>query len=640
MSMPAYSSRAVGAAREPSSLARDVHTGRVMTTPPGRPSGFTRGRGDAPSSLAPIRLITVAGLVLMVACLYWAREVLVPVALAVLLTFLLAPVVDALERWRMPRVPAVVLVMVLALATVGGVGMVLVTQVMSLGAELPRYKDNIREKISDLRLLGRSSGLEPVKDTVTRAAGEAERDVEKTNPAQAKQPKPTPVVIQPGSGTGLLHLPAALAPWLDPITRAGLVVLLVPFMLLSRHELRNRMVRLVGFSRLAVTTRALDEASERVSRYLLTQSLVNATFGSLVGVGLFVIGVPYAFLFGFLAGALPFIPYVGVWLGAALPITLSMAVFPGWGKALLVLGLFAILELFTSAVLEVLLYARSAGVSEVGLLVAIAFWAWVWGPIGLLLATPLTVCLVVFAKYVPELEFIWIVMGDTPVFSTDVIVYQRLLAEDVDEASDVVERYAAEHELAEVDDAVLLPVLLHAERDRSRGRIEEREERFVVASVREIVDALGSAAPTASGPLPRIAVFGCAARSEADAVVLSMLRDLLAPSGIDLEIGSADRLSAELVNEVRERGVGVVLVASLPPGGLAQARYLCKRLRTAVPEIKIVVGRWSPPDEAAEVRTALTAACADAVGTGLLEVRDAVMEAARTQASAAPRRAA
>jgi predicted PurR-regulated permease PerM len=611
-----------------------------MTTPPGRPSGFTRGRGDAPSSLAPTRLVTAAALVLMVACLYWAREVLVPVAMAVLLTFLLAPVVTALERWRVPRVPAVVLVVILAVGAVAGVGTVLVTQVVSLGAELPLYKDNIKQKITDLRLLGRNSGLEPVKETVTRAAGEVERDVEKTKPPEAKQPKPTPVVIEPGAGAGLLKLPAALAPWLDPITRAGLVVLLVPFMLLSRHELRNRMIRLVGFSRLAVTTRALDEAGERVSRYLLTQSLVNATFGALVGVGLFVLGVPYALLFGILGGALRFIPYVGVWIGAGLPIALSMAVFPGWSKALLVLGLFAILELFTSAVLEVLLYSRSAGVSEVGLLVAIAFWAWVWGPIGLLLATPLTVCLVVFAKYVPELEFIWIVMGDSPVFSTDVQVYQRLLAEDIDEASDVVERYAAEHELADVYETVLLPVLLHAERDRSRGRIDEQEERSVVGAVREIVDALGGAAPAAPEGLERIPVFGCAARTEADAVVLAMLRDLLMPSGIELEIGSADRLSAELVQEVRERGVGVVAVASLPPGGLAQARYLCKRLRAAVPGVKIVVGRWSAPDEAAEVRTAMTAACADTVATRLLELRDAVAEAARTQAGATPRRAA
>ncbi|HUK62310.1 MAG TPA: AI-2E family transporter, partial [Dongiaceae bacterium] len=443
-------------------------------------------------------------------------------------------------------------------------------------------------------------------------------------------PKPTPVVIQPGAGAGLLQLPAALAPWVDPLTRAGLVVLLVPFMLLSREEMRNRIIRLVGFGRLAVTTRALDEASARVTRYLLTQSLVNTTFGTLVAIGLFVIGVPYALLFGFLGGALRFIPYVGVWIGAGLPTLLSTAVFAGWSKALLVLGLFVILELFTSAVLEVLLYARSAGVSEVGLLVAIAFWAWVWGPIGLLLATPLTVCLVVFAKYIPELEFVWIVMGDAPVVSDDVLVYQRLLAGDQDEASDVVERYAATHSREQAYDRVLVPALLHAGRDRSRGRIDDDEERSVVVAVRELVDEVGGAPETPpAGALEPIAVFGCPARSESDAAVLSMLRDLVAGAGVDLEIAAPDHLSSELVAQARERGVGVVVVASLPPGGLAHARYLCKRLRAAVPDVRIVAGRFTADEEAAEARTALTAAGADLVGTRLLEIRDAVVEAAR-----------
>ena len=297
--------------------------------------------------------------------------------------------------------------------------------------------------------------------------------------------------------------------------------------------------------------------------------------------------------------------------------------------------------LFTSAVLEVLLYARSAGVSEVGLLVAIAFWAWVWGPIGLLLATPLTVCLVVFAKYVPELEFIWIVMGDTPVFSPDVVVYQRLLAADQDEASDEVERYAAERSPEQVYDEVLLPVLFHAARDHSRGRIDADEERAVVAAVRELVDELDtSAAAPSAGMLERIAVFGCPARSEADAVALLMLRDTLAPLGVDVEIAAPGQLSAESVQQVRERGVGVVVVASVPPGGLAQARYLCKRLRAGLPEIRIIVGRWSSPEDAAEIRAALIAAGADTVGTQLLEIRDAVLEVARTQSGVMPRRAA
>ena len=608
-----------------------------MTTSLGRPPAPAR-RTDVPT-LAPARLTTLAGLVLVIGCLYWAQEVLVPVALAILLTFLLAPLVTVLER-RVPRVLAVVLVYVLALGVLGGVGTVLVTQVMSLGGELPSYKDNIKDKLSDVRLLGRSSGLDPVTDTVTRAAGEVEREAERDKPAEAKPPKPTPVVIQPGTSAGVLRLPAALGPWLEPLTRAGLVALLVPFMLMNRLELRNRMVRLVGFSRLPVTTRALDEAGDRVTRYLLSQSLVNATFGALVGLGLWLIGVPYAVLFGFLSGALRFIPYVGIWIGAGLPVAVSLALFPGWWKALMVIGLFAVLELFTGAVLEVLLYARSAGVSEVGLLVAIAFWAWLWGPIGLLLATPLTVCLVVFAKYVPNLEFIWILMGDAPVVSTDVLVYQRLLAEDQDEVSDIVEKYTAEHSREQLYDEVLLPVLFHAARDRARGRVDEAEERAVIAAVREIIEELGpSEVTTDAVSVEQIPVLGCATRGEGDAVALLMLRDLLGPSGVEVEI-APEMLSAEVVQRARERGVGVVVVASIPPGGLAQARYLCKRLRAGVPGLRIVVGRWSSVDDVAESRAALTAAGADAVGTRLLEIRDAIVELARMEPGATPQRAA
>jgi methylmalonyl-CoA mutase cobalamin-binding subunit len=232
-------------------------------------------------------------------------------------------------------------------------------------------------------------------------------------------------------------------------------------------------------------------------------------------------------------------------------------------------------------------------------------------------------------------------MGDTPVFSPDVVVYQRLLAADQDEASDEVERYAAERSPEQVYDEVLLPVLFHAARDHSRGRIDADEERAVVAAVRELVDELDtSAAAPSAGMLERIAVFGCPARSEADAVALLMLRDTLVPLGVDVEIGAPGQLSAESVQQVRERGVGVVVVASVPPGGLAQARYLCKRLRAGLPEIRIIVGRWSSPEDAAEIRAALIAAGADTVGTQLLEIRDAVLEVARTQSGVMPRRAA
>jgi predicted PurR-regulated permease PerM len=593
-----------------------------------------RGRGDGAPGGRLVPLLRFAAFVLVVACLYWAQVVLIPVALALLVTFLLAPVVSRLERWHVPRVVAVIAVVLLGLAVVIGLGAVVVTQVISLGEELPKYQGNIKEKISDVRGLGHGTGLERAQETVTRAAGEVEREAGRAGPA-AKAAKPTPVVVQPDSSPRFSELLTTLGPWLEPLSRAGLVVLLVPFMLLARQETRNRLIRLIGFGRLAVTTRAMDEAGDRVTRYLLTQSFVNTTFGILVAIGLYLIGVPYAVLFGFLAGLLRFVPYVGVWIGAGLPAAMGLAVFPGWGKALMVIGLFAALELFTGGVLEVLLYARSAGVSEVALLVAIAFWTWAWGPIGLVLATPLTVCIVVVAKYVPELEFLWILMGDEPAVSTEVALYQRLLAMDEDEASDIVERALAGQPLERVDDAILLPVLVMAGRDHARGRISVDEYRSVGAELREIVEGLAPA-PTEGHPAATTRVFGAPARGEADAVALLMLRDALVPARVALDVTSPELLSAEVVRDVREHGADIVVVGAVAPGGLAQARYLCKRLRAGVPGVRIIVARLGAIEDVARVRQALRSAGADAVGTSVVEVRDLVSQFVRIQPEVAP----
>jgi predicted PurR-regulated permease PerM/methylmalonyl-CoA mutase cobalamin-binding subunit len=578
------------------------------------------------------------GFVLALACIYWGQAVLIPVALAVLITFLLTPPVAALQRRGVPRVVSVVAVFLLALGVVAGVGTVLTMEVMSLGEELPRYRDNIREKIADIRSVGKDSGIKRAKETVERAATEAESQVERVAPKTEPKPaaKPTSVIIERDRTKGLTEIPNVLSPWLEPLSRGGLVILLVPFMLLAREELRNRFIRLVGFRRLAVTTRAMDEAGARVTRYLLTQSAVNASFAVLVALGLFLIGVPYAVLFGVLAGALRFVPYVGIWIGAGLPVAISMAVFPGWTKAFMVIGVFAVLELFTSAVLEVLLYARSAGVSEVGLLVALAFWTWAWGPIGLLLATPLTVCLVVIAKYVPELEFIWVVMGDEPVVSTEIAVYQRLLAGDEDEASDIVERHVAERPGDAVYDDVLLPSVFLAAGDHARGRIGADERRTVIDGVREIADDVS---PEEANARPVDArVLGVPARSDGDEIVLGMLGHLLAAAGVELEVVSTELLSAEVVREAAERGVSVVVIGALPPGGLVQARHLAKRLRASVPGIKIVVGRWCMREDVDGLREVLSAAGADTVSTSLLEARDVVVQFART--AAVPERAA
>jgi predicted PurR-regulated permease PerM len=578
------------------------------------------------------------GLVLTVGTLYWAQAFLIPVALAVLLTYLFSPVVGFLERRRVPSIVAVVGVVTLAFTALGGVGWIVGQQMAVLGAELPQYGDNIRQKIADVRLLGRSSGLERVQETVERAAGEAEREVQQTVPPAARSPAPSPVVVY--EERGLWNLPAAVGPWLEPLGRAGLVAILVPFMLLGRQEMRNRLVRLFGFRRLALTTRALDEANARVSRYLLSQTAINATFGVLATLGLYLLGVPYAILFGLLAGALRFIPYVGPWIGALLPIVVSLAIFTGWSRPLLVVAFWVVLELFTNMVLETVFWARSAGVSQVGLLLAVGFWTWLWGSIGLIVATPLTVCLLVFAKHIPALEFLWILMGDEPVVSPDVLFYQRLLADDQDEASDLLERALARGEPREhAWDAIVVPALALAGHDRARGRIDDGELRLVVEGAREIVEQLAPSSP--SDEPPRHLVFGTAARGEADAVGLAMLRDALGPARVALDVVSPALLAAEIVERARRDAADLVAVATLPPGGLAQARYLCKRLRAALPGVRIVVGRWcAAADDVEALREGLIGAGADAVGTSLVETRDLILQFVQVRPELRPEHAA
>jgi predicted PurR-regulated permease PerM/methanogenic corrinoid protein MtbC1 len=574
--------------------------------------------------------------VLTVACLYWGQPFLIPVALAVLLTYLLSPLVSLLERWRLPSTAAVLTVVTLAFVALGGLAWVLALQMSTLGSEIPKYRDNIRQKIADFRLLGRGTGLERVQETVESAVSEAEHEVQRAKPPAVRQEKPTPVVIQYERGLWDLH--AAVGAWMEPLGRAGLVVILVPFMLLGRQELRNRVVRMFGFGRLAFTTRALDEANARVSRYLLSQTAINATFGVLAALGLFVVGVPYALLFGLLGGALRFIPYVGPWIGALLPIAVSLAIFEGWTRPLLLVTFWVTLELFTNLVLETVFWARSAGVSHVGLLLAVGFWTWLWGSIGLVVATPLTVCLLVFAKHIPALEFLWILMGDEPVISSDVVLYQRLLAMDQDEASEIVERALVEQAFERVCDEVVIPVLVLAGRDHARGRIDADEYRYVVQTLREILEALAPTPEDEAPPTSR--VFGAAARGEADAVGLQLLREVLTPARVELHIASPELLSAEVVRAAREHGADIVVMSALPPGGVAQARYLCKRLRAGIPGVRIVVARASAAEEVDAVRQALLSAGADAVGGSLVETRDLVLQLVRVQPDATPQHAA
>ena len=266
----------------------------------------------------------------------------------------------------------------------------------------------------------------------------------KDEPARVKE-KPRQVVVKAEESSTFWPIPLAVGPMVERFASAGLVIVLVIFMLIQREDLRNRLIRLVGYGRLTFTTRALEEAGQRISRYLLMQTIINSSFGLAVGLALYLIGVPYAVLWGFLAAVLRFIPYVGPFAAAIMPSALSLAVFEGWLWPILVVGIFVALELICNMVLEPLLYAESAGVSGVGLLVAVAFWTWLWGPVGLVLATPLTVCVVVLGKYVPGMDFIGVLMSDQPAMESNISYYQRLLAMDQAEAAEIVEEHLKTH---------------------------------------------------------------------------------------------------------------------------------------------------------------------------------------------------
>ena len=587
-----------------------------------------RRTGSFPSFLV---LPTV---VLIIASLYWAQTILIPIALSILLTFLLSPVIGGLERLGLRRVPSVIFIVVLTFSLLATIGWITALQFTSLAKELPKYQGNIKQKIADVRAAGKGGNLEQVQKTVEEIKGEIQKAEE---PAKGKQ-NPRPVVVEAEQSTTFWPVPIAIGPLVERLASAGLAIVLVIFMLIRREDLRDRLIRLIGYSCMMVTTKALEDAGERISRYLLMQSIINSFFGLAVGVVLFLIDLPYAIFWGLLAAILRFVPYVGPWVAALMPTALGLAAFEGWIWPLVVIGLFVVLELFTNMVLEPLLYADSAGVSEVALLVAVAFWTWLWGPIGLAMATPLTVCLVVLGKYVPQMEFITVLMSDEPVAENNVLYYQRLLATKQDDAAHIVEEYLKTNPRERVYDEVLVPALNFARLDRERGSLTDADEQFVFQATRAIVeninskqqasaletDESGIAIEESSSLRPKVPILGCPARDGADEVALLMFQQLLHSTRYDIELIAQEKLASEVVARAAEKKTALVCIAAVQPGGLDQARYLCKRLRSQFPDVKIAVGLWGFQNNLEESRNSLLSAGADEVSTNLVETRDQI----------------
>jgi predicted PurR-regulated permease PerM len=605
-----------------------------------------QGAEQARAFLAQLHPYLVAAFAIpIVVALYWAQTVLIPVAVALLLSFVLGPAVRALQRTglgstRAGRVLSVILVVMLVSSVLGGISYVVAQQIVLLSHELPQYRGNLRQKIADLRGVRKPGALKEVQSTASEVLSELQKQ---ELPKRESVPVPVTVRNEP---VGFVHVPRLL----DALTSAGFVIVLVIFMLIEQRDLRNRLIRLTGSSRLTVITRALGDANNRITRYVLVQTLINLGYGLAVGLGLYAIGIPYVVLWGFLAFAFRFVPYIGTLMAALAPVAVSLAVFPGWPRPLLTVGLFLVAEALTYVVVEPLLYRQALGLSQTALLIAIAFWTWLWGPIGLLLATPLTVCLVVLGKHVPTLGFLTILMADDqPVLRGDISYYQRLLARDEAEANDIVRAYAERHPAEDVCDDILLPALSHAKRDHDMKQLTNDEVEAVYKGTRETVADLaatplfspggsdGERHARESHDPPAVAeqpqVQGCVAGDEASEVALVMLAYLLRPHAITLGAGSAHALPGEVLSQMTEKTPAIVCVVSIWPGDLTHTRYLCKRLRARFPQVKIVAARWGETDEGEQEQ--LLASGADVVAASLRQARDQIREYARL-ASPAP----
>lgn len=581
-----------------------------------------------------------------IGAMYWAQAVFIPLALAMLFTLVLTPCVTALHRVGISRVPAVILVVALASSALFGMGWLMTRQFVNLAVELPAYSESIKNKVrgirewagggpngkvsqlisevaSELRVSGQGQPTEPPapdsapSDALAKSpTAKTPADVETTIDSLNATPQRPRILVEQVSSSWLAQLSAAMGTVGDALATFALAVVLTVFMLLSREDLRDRLIRLIGHGRLTATTRALDDAVTRISRFLLMQVVVNGTYGIALAAGLLVLGVEYALFWGLLAAILRYIPYLGAWIAAAPPILLSFVMSEGLTQPLLVVGWIVLIELVSNNVVEPLLYGRSMGVSTVALLASAAFWAFLWGPVGLVLSSPLTVCLVVLGKYVPQLEFIDILLGDEPALKPFQTLYQRLLARDADEAHEVALAQAQHLPPAEVYDSLLVPAVSLFKQDQERGELDEQDERYIITHLREIIDELGDRTPAPGEPLEGVEpvrLLACPAHGEIDELALAMLRQQLDPRRWDLRVVGTEVLTGEVIDSVASQRVPLVCIASMAPGGLAQVRYLCKRLRGCHDDLKIVVGRWGAQADGASIDGLLRQAGADDV---------------------------
>jgi predicted PurR-regulated permease PerM len=577
------------------------------------------------------RFITFASLVLVVAVLRVAEDVMIPIALAFLLAFLLTPLVVRLTRWRLPKSVAIITTVTLAFVAIGAAGWQIANQAVALIGELPEYETNLQRKISVLKKPQAASSLTRAVDSLEKMWGDLQASAPEPEQA-ADKGAPVPVEVKTSDRTSFETGKQILGSLFKPLGTAGIVIVFVIVILFQREDLRNRLIRLISGGQLNVATEAVDDAAKRVSRYLLAQLMVNTAYGIAIGLGLWAIGIPHPVLWGTLATLLRFIPFVGPLIAASFPLVLSIAVDPGWTMLFWTAGLFIAVELLTNNVVEVLVYGTSTGISTLALLIAAVFWSWLWGMPGLFLSMPLTVCLLVIGQYVPGLKFLSVLLGSEPALQPSAQFYQTMLSMKQEEMFDQATEYVEQHSLTAFYDEVFVPALLMSEVDRHNGVLAEVRQKFICESGQDLIEELSERtverqkdeANAAIGPqlLPDAAalppVIGIPARDEADELVALMLAHLLRDSGIAATVVSATDHPETYGHRLKSEKA-VVFVSALPPSTLSGAGRVCRRVKHENASVKVLVGVWSSEAKIESLKRRLDPAGADGIATRLSE---------------------
>jgi predicted PurR-regulated permease PerM len=589
-------------------------------------------------SLDPFRMTML--IFAVIAFMYFTGEVLKPLALSVLLSFALAPAARLLQRCGLPRAPAVILTIILSLGLLGGIGYVVGHDLNSLAKRLPDYQENIETKLSKMINPGEQSTAARLKNLADEVTAKMEKP-----PSATDEEVPIPKVEVISRPSFQDRLRSATGPYLEFLGVGSFVLILVLFMLMGREGLSDRIIGLFGHRQVSLTTRTMQEIGQRISRYLATFALVNSGFGLVIGAGLWLIGTPFAPLWGCLAAMLRFIPYVGPAVAFILPLVFSFAHFPGWAKPLEIVALFAAVEAALTSFLEPVIYGKTTGISALGLLVAAMLWTWLWGTMGLLLSTPLTVCLAVLGKYVPSLWFFAALLQEDADLEPDVRFYQRLVARDRQGAIEIVEAALKQRPRVEVFDEILVPALSRAEHDVARDELDGTMQAFVWRVVGEILESLEGVADfsLAAMALPggggvgstdresaseSVPILGLVADDNSDALVLRMLGQLLAASGCIMEIVTDTQSSLQVVERVADQCPALVVISYLPPEGSTLARYLVQRLRARFSDLPIVVGRWGETNGSTNALERLMGTGASRVVTSLADARVRILNVA------------